>query len=352
MAQENKTEKATPYRRKKLKSEGNVAKSVDVATSLTVLVSTFILFFIGYALFKNIAELLNNISTLNYSNTFSNIGYFLKEVSLNFTKTLAPLFIIVIGVVIASFIAQFGFIFTLKPLAFKWDRINPFEGIKRMFSLTTLFEIFKNILKVSVLIGVAYFVVRGSAGEIINSPLSPLTEAIVFLLKIIFVVVITLGIFAFGVALLDLAYKKWDYERRIRMSREEIKEEYKQFEGNPEIKGKLRSRMRELAKGRMMAEVPKASVVITNPTHIAIALRYDAEKDKAPVVVAKGKGTVAEKIVEVANRYGVPVIRREGVARALYPVVEIGQEIPPAFYKAVAEIIAFVMFKKKQKVYV
>ncbi len=351
MAQENKTEKATPYRRKKLKREGNVAKSIDIATSLTVLVSTLVLFFAGYAFFKNITLLMNQLSTMNYSNTFMSIEAFLKETSLTFSKLLVPLFIIVLTVVFISFVAQFGFIFTLKPLAFKWERINPFEGLKRMFSLTTLFELFKNILKVSVLIGVAFFVVKGSIGEIIGSPSAPLTESITSLLQLIFTVVLTLGIFAFAIALLDLAYKRWDYERRIRMSREEVKEEYKQFEGNPEVKGKLRSKMRELSKGRMMSEVPKASVVITNPTHIAIALRYDAEADKAPVVVAKGKGAIAERIIEVANKYEVPVIRREEIARALYPVVEVGQEIPPAFYRAVAEIIAFVMFKKKQKVY-
>jgi len=352
VAQENKTEKATPYRRRKLRSEGNVAKSIDVATSLTVLASTIVLFFTGYALFKTTSGLLGMLSRIDYADAFTGIDYLLKDISLTLSKTLAPLFIVVILVVIGSFVAQFGFIFTLKPLGFKWERINPFEGIKRMFSLSTLFELFKNMLKVSILIGVAYFIVHGSIESIINSPASPLTESIVSMLKLIFTVVLALGIFAFGVALLDLAYKRWDYERRIRMSREEVKEEYKQFEGNPEVKGKLRARMRELARGRMMAEVPRASVVITNPTHIAIALRYNADTDKAPVVVAKGKGTIAEKIVEIAENHGVPVIRREEVARALYPLVDVGQEIPPSFYKAVAEIIAFVMFKKKRKVYV
>ncbi len=351
MAQENKTEKATPYRRRKLRSEGNVAKSIDVATSLTVLASTIVLFFTGYALFKITAGFLRTLSTVNYDNAFATIDYLLKDISLTLSKTLAPLFIVVILVVIASFVAQFGFIFTLKPLGFKWERINPFEGLKRMFSLTTLFELFKNLLKVSILIGVAYFIVHGSIEHIVGLPAFPLNESVISMLKLIFTVVLTLGIFAFGVALLDLAYKRWDYERRIRMSREEVKEEYKQFEGNPEVKGKLRAKMRELARGRMMAEVPKASVVITNPTHIAIALRYNAETDKAPVVVAKGKGAIAEKIVEIAEKYNVPVIRREEVARALYPLVDVGQEIPPSFYKAVAEIIAFVMFKKKKKVY-
>jgi len=133
------------------------------------------------------------------------------------------------------------------------------------------------------------------------------------------------------------------------MSKEEVKEEYKQHEGNPQIKGAIKRRMRQLARGRMMQEVPKASVVITNPTHIAIALRYDPEKgDKAPKVLAKGKGAVAEKIIDVAQEHGVPIIRKKELARAMYPLVEVGEEIPPRFYKAVAEIIAFIMFRKKR----
>lgn len=128
------------------------------------------------------------------------------------------------------------------------------------------------------------------------------------------------------IALLDYAYKRWDYERRIRMSKEEVKEEYKQHEGNPLVKSAIRRRMRQLAKGRMLQEVPKASVVITNPTHIAIALRYDPSKgDKAPVILAKGKGEIAERIVEVAIVHGVPIVRREELARALYPAVEVGR---------------------------
>ncbi|WP_457600522.1 EscU/YscU/HrcU family type III secretion system export apparatus switch protein, partial [Hydrogenivirga sp.] len=169
-----------------------------------------------------------------------------------------------------------------------------------------------------------------------------------FLINLLIKVVLVLGIIAFFIALLDFAYKKWDYERRIRMSKQEVKEEFKQLEGHPEIRAKVKARMREMARGRMMAEVPKASVVITNPTHYALALRYDSEKDRAPVVVAKGKGTLAERIISVAEEYEVPIVRKPELARAMYPAVDVGDEIPPEFYRAVAEIIAFVMFRKRR----
>ena len=348
MAQENKTEKATPYRRRKLRQEGNVAKSVEIASSLTVLISSVIIFFTGGLIFKEVVNLFMAIAGLRPLEFSSIVGNTIRESFLGTVKLLVPFFVVAILVVIASHVAQFGFIFSLKPLRFKWERINPFEGFKRIFSLTTLFELAKNSLKALILFGVALFVLKGSIDLLLGSAQSPLIEGIRFMLSLIMKVVIILGVMAFLIALLDYSYKRWEYEKKIRMSRQEVKEEFKQLEGHPEVRAKIKARMREMARGRMMAEVPKASVVITNPTHIAIALRYDQEKDKAPVVVAKGKGSIAERIVEVARQHEVPVIRREELARGLYDSVDVGDEIPPEFYRAVAEIIAFVVFRKRR----
>ena len=348
MAQENKTEKATPYRRKKLRQEGNVAKSVEIASSLTVLISSIVLFFTGALIFKEIVSLILAVSGLRPLEVQNTFFVTLKDSFLSVAKILVPFLIITLIVVIGAHIAQFGFIFTLKPLQFKWERLNPIEGFKRMFSLSTLFELAKNSLKALLLFGIALFVVKGSISFIVGSASMPLLEGLNFLLDLLVKVVIILGVIAFFIALLDYGYKKWEYERRIMMSRQEVKEEFKQLEGHPEVKAKIKARMREMARGRMMAEVPKASVVITNPTHYAIALRYDAEKDRAPVVVAKGKGTLAERIIAIAKEHDVPIIRKPELARALYPAVEVGEEIPPEFYRAVAEIIAFIMFRRRK----
>ncbi len=348
MAQENKTEKATPYRRRKLKQEGNVAKSIEIASSLTVLISSLIIFFSGAFIFKEIVQFMITISTTDSSAFGTSAINALRESFPKIGSILLPFFVVTVLVVIGAHIAQFGFVFTLKPLRFKWERINPVEGFKKMISLSTLFELIKNSLKAFLLFGIALLVLKGSVELILDSAQMPLVEGINFMLKLLIKVVLILGVIAFFIALLDFAYKKWEYERKIRMSRQEVKEEFKQLEGHPEVRAKIRSRMREMAKGRMMAEVPKASVVITNPTHIAVALRYNAEKDKAPVVIAKGKGSIAERIVSLAQSYDIPIIRKPELARAVYQSADIGEEIPPELYRAVAEVIAYIMFKRKK----
>ncbi|WP_448587601.1 flagellar biosynthesis protein FlhB [Thermocrinis sp.] len=345
MPKENRTERATPYRRKRLREEGNVAKSLEIATAGTILVGTIVIFFVGHLFFYKILKLFWNAS----SNPFIGASVILAQVKDDILPLILPFFILTVLVVVLTHIAQFGFIFTLKPIQPKLERLNPFEGFKRIFSLTTLFELLKNSLKVFLLMLVAYFFFRSELGKLIRIYSNDLTLSIKDFLIFTFKLVIFVGVVALFIALLDYAYKRWDYERKIRMSKEEVKEEYKQQEGNPMIKGAIRKRMRQLAKGRMLQEVPKASVVITNPTHIAIAMRYSPEEgDKAPVVLAKGKGQVAERIVEVATINQVPIVRREALARALYPAVEVGEEIPPKFYRAVAEIIAFVMARRRR----
>jgi len=345
MAQENRTEKATPYRRKKLREEGNVAKSPEIAFSLTVFLSTVVLFFIGAYLFYEVIGFMQFI----VENPSMSLSSAVEYASRRFPRMLLPLFLITLLTVVLAHVGQFGFIFTLKPLQFKWERLNPFEGLKRIFSLNTAFDLFKNILKVSLFMAISYFILKGDLYNLLSASSHDTSSFLLYTIRLTFKLILVLSVFAILIALLDYAYKRWDYERRIRMSKEEIKEEYKQQEGNPQIKSAIKRRMRQLARGRMMKEVPKASVVITNPTHIAIALRYSPEEgDKAPKVLAKGKGAIAERIVSIANESGVPVIRKEELARAMYPVVEVGEEIPPKFYRAVAEIIAFIMFRKRR----
>ncbi|NPA33288.1 MAG: flagellar biosynthesis protein FlhB, partial [Aquificae bacterium] len=321
--------------------------SAEVASSLVVLFSLIVLFLTGAYIFKEIVRVFL-ILTGYASGDIPSFGELFSRLYTGMLKLLIPLFLVSLGVAVLAHVAQFGFIFTLKPLSFKLERINPFEGIKRLFSVGTLFEMAKSTLKALLLIGVALFLVSGSIDFFVSSPLSPPERVLVEFLKKSAGVLIALGAVAFLISLVDYAFRRWQYERKIMMSRRELKEEYKQLEGHPEVKGRLRARMRELARSRMMAEVPKASVIITNPTHIAIALRYDPKKDRAPVVVAKGKGRVAEKIVEIGRAHGVPVVRKPELARALYPAVEVGKEISPKFYKAVAEVIAYVMFKRKK----
>jgi len=227
MAQENKTEKATPYRRRKLREEGNVAKSPELASSITVFLSSIVLFFTGAYLFYEVVNLIRLIIENPYVNYFSVFSL----LSQSFPRMLLPFFLIAVLTVILVHIGQFGFIFTLKPLQFKWERLNPFEGLKKIFSLTTLFELTKNTLKVSLFIIVSYFLIKGGIEHLLTAPSEDALSFALYLLKLIFKIVITLSVFAILISILDYGYKRWDYERRIRMSKEEVKEEYKQHEG-------------------------------------------------------------------------------------------------------------------------
>jgi flagellar biosynthetic protein FlhB len=340
MTQGNKTKRATSYRRRKLREEGNVAKSVEIATASMVLLGIIAIFFIGYKLFSKVLELFWNVS-LNPYVGFHSIFIQIKE---GIFPLILSFFVLSLLVVVLTHIAQFGFIFTTKPLEPKLERLNLFEGLERIFSMTTLFELTKKLLKVFLSMIVAYFFVKSGLWEFLSLFASENSTAIRGFLSFTFKLVVFISVIALFIVLLDYAYKRWDYGRKIRMSKEEVKEEYKQHEGNPLVKSAIGRRMRQLAKVRIFQEVPKASVVITNPTHIAIALRYDPSKgDKASVLLAKGKGKMAEGIVEVAIVHGVPMVRREELARAIYPVVEIGEEIPPKFYRAVAEVITFAL---------
>ena len=349
---DNKTEKATPRRREKVREEGNVPKSPEIA-SVSILLGGFLLMiFLLPFLFWNFL-----------AGAFIRLELFISPDRINLTditafwlenlKLLFPWIGIVLGVVfslaVVSQIAQFGFLFTLKPLKPNFGRFNPISGIKNLFfSLNSLFELVKNLIKIAIILGVAYFFVKNHIEEILSLYKYPLQDSLKdlgLLLLYLTAYIIAVGIV---IAIIDYAYRRWKWEKDIMMTKEEVKEEYKQTEGNPEVKRELRRRMRAIMTRRMMQEVPKATVVITNPTHFAVALKYDMDRDLAPKVVAKGTDNLAKRIVEIAKQHGVEVYRDPPLARALYYSVEVGQEIPEKFYKAVAKIIAYI-YKKKAK---
>lgn len=352
MASENKTEKATPYRRGKLRTEGNVAKSPEVISALLILISVGALFFLGYKIVRLFYIVFIEGIDKSYDPYFGNadLSNFMAFSFENLFKNISPFLILAVVVVILGYVLQFGFIFTLKPLEPNFSKLNPVEGIKNLFNLNTIFELIKNSLKVILLMAISFLILYLSFHALSTSPYMPVGASLIEMSKIIFKLLIAIGIAGLMLAVIDFLYKKFDYEKRIKMSKQEIKDEFKQFEGNVEVKAKIRRRMRELSRARMMQEVPKASVVITNPTHFAVALRYIYKQDKAPVVIAKGQDYIAKKIIEIAELNDIQIIRKPELARALYKSVDIGEEIPPEFYKAVAEIIAYVVKKKQRQV--
>ena len=248
------------------------------------------------------------------------------------------------GFVVTALISviQVGWKVTGKPLQPKFDKFNPINGFKRIFSKDSIFELVKSILKIFVIVYVAYTSIRGHAQDIFILYALPLMQPIMLCGTVIINAGLKISLVYLVIGLADFIYQKYRFNEDMKMTKQEVKDEFKNTEGNPEIKGRQRQRMREASRRRMMQDVPKADVVITNPPHFAVAIKYDAETSKAPVVLAKGEDYLAQKIKEAAREHHIEIVENKPLARMLYANVDIGQEIPPELYQAVAEILAMV----------
>jgi len=247
-------------------------------------------------------------------------------------------------------IIQVGFLFTTKPLAPKFSRVNPLAGFKRLFSIRSIVELVKSLAKVAIIVLLCYGDIEKFLGNLPISMMSFPIETIDFTMRTAFSMGLKVAMFTLAVGVGDFAFQSWKYEKDMRMSKQEVKDEYKTMEGDPKIKGKIRQKQRQMAAMRMMQSVPDADVVITNPTHYAIALAYDESVSAAPVVLAKGKDLIAAKIKDIAHAHGIETVENRPLAQALYAVCEVGDPIPATLYQAVAEVLAMVYnLKRPQK---
>jgi flagellar biosynthetic protein FlhB len=349
---QEKTEQATPKRKEDARARGQVAHSREVA-SVAILSACLIYFYF------NATGMLEKVKALMASTfreagqvviTQDNIQSLLTFFVFKGFLLLLPLLLTVVVTGLLANIIQVGIAFSAEALEPKLSKIDPLKGIKRLFALKSLVELFKNILKICIVGYVAYVTVRGEAKNIFPLMDQNAGEILLYLGKISFKIMFTTCWVLIFLAVMDYAYQRWEYEKNLKMSKQEIKEEYKHSEGDPIVKARIKRLQREMARKRMMASVPKADVVITNPTHIAVALRYDQSSMAAPVVVAKGAGFIAEKIKEIAKGNNVPIVENKPMARVLYNMVEINKVIPENLYRAVAEILAYVYGLKKDKV--
>jgi flagellar biosynthetic protein FlhB len=342
------TEEATPRRKQKAVEEGNVPKSRELSTGLTFFAAVLILYFYIPLMVEEFKkDFFLYFSLPDYRLTKESTYLLFIDVLKSIARVSIPIMAVLIVVGVLSNIVQFGLVFSSKSLAIKWDRLNPVTGFGRIFSKKGLFELLKSILKISFIGLAAYFIIKSKIPTILTlSDADPVTS-IEFLGRLIFEVSIKLAIIVLFISAIDFFYQKWQYNEDIKMTKQEVKEEFKQMEGDPLIKQRIRSMQREMARKRMMEEVPKADVVITNPTHYAIALKYDMSKDRAPKVVAKGQRLVALRIREIAQSSGVVIHEDPPLARTLFSTVEIGEEIPENLYRAVAEILSIVYKMKK-----
>ncbi|MGB9613815.1 MAG: flagellar biosynthesis protein FlhB, partial [Candidatus Margulisiibacteriota bacterium] len=340
-----KTEEPTPHRLREAREKGQVAKSREITVAFVLLLSYFLFKYLGDFMWKNLVETAQGILQLipearEFSMGFA--GYLLLVGLRGMAFVLLPIFGIVF---LATFLAealQTGFVFSADPLSPRLERISPLEGFKRMFSLQGLVELVKSLLKIIVVFYIAWYAAKDDLAYIMVLIEAHPWQAIVLGGNIAYKIAIRVGLFYVAVAILDYLYRRWEYMRNLRMTRQEVKEEYKRLEGDPLVKQRMRDLQRQVAYQRMMAAVPQADVVVTNPTHIAVALKYDQTKMKAPMVLAKGLRKVAEEIKRIAEENEITVVQNEPLARSLYHSTKINQEIPTELYQAVAEVLAYV----------
>jgi flagellar biosynthetic protein FlhB len=343
-----KTEEPTPKKLQDARKEGNVAKSMELSSFVVLFIASLVvIFYLKYVTFYLVDFFRYFMSFIGEEISASLIINLVIKSMMYIFLLMAPIFIALILAAILGNVSQFGFLFTTKPLIPKFEKINPIKGLKRLFSAKTIVEGVKMVLKSIVAFAVGFWLFFDFIKDMPRVESMEFFEQIKwFSNKAMILIFAMLAVF-FVFAVIDFAYQKYSYKKSLRMSKQEIKDEFKQTEGNPEVKAKIRQIQREMAKKRMMSEVPKADVVITNPTHYAVAIRYDKTKEDAPRVIAKGVDILALKIKEIAREYGVMIVENPPLARELYKSVDVDEVIPPKLYKAVAEVLAFVYRSKR-----
>jgi flagellar biosynthesis protein FlhB len=351
-ADPDKTEEATPRRKSEARKKGQVAKSNELNSVVALLALILILNYFGGWLYNELLIYVqNNLGpqALTKELTETNLFNLLFRHCIFFLRIFLPLGLgaALVGVIIN--VLQVGPLFTLEPLIPKFSRMNPVSGLQRMFSLQGLVELVKSVLKLIIVIYFVYSTINDRVNLLIQTVKMPPFQVAKLVWNILYQLSLKICIFLLVLAIMDYIYQRWELNKSLRMSKKEIRDEYKQMEGNPLIKNKIRQRQRQIAARRMMQEVPKADVVITNPTHLAIALRYDPATMSAPTVVAKGEGFIAEKIKEVAIASGVALVENRPLAQSLFKTVEIGEIVPDKLYQAVAEVLAFVYRLKRKR---
>ena len=345
-----KTEPATDKKLRDARDEGKVAKSKELTAAFDLIVLFLVLkvfmSFVGEKLlgffsyiYNRMPDFLNETQKDMSSVTVRN---FMNDIILQFLLTCLPFFIFGVVVTILVSSVQVGWKVTTKPMAPKLDKFNPINGFKRIFSKDAIFELIKSVLKIGVILYMAYSSIKSHQNDIFILYELPLKRAVALVGDIIINTGLKISIVYLIVGIVDYIYNKHKFNEDMKMTKQEVKDEFKNTEGDPAIKGQQRKRMQEASQRRMMQDVPKADVVITNPTHFAVAIKYDADTNQAPVVTAKGQDYVAMKIKEIARDNNIRIVENKPLARMLFHNVELGAEIPPELYQSVAEILAMI----------
>ena len=353
-SQDDKTEEATEHKRRETRRDGNIAQSKDLSAAM--------LFLAGILLLKYLGPWMAHTATWFFEKM---IRVDMPKLDIPEKKEIVPFaldWLMWLGLLVGPFLAllaiaayvvhyyQVGWNISTKPLAINLNKLNPVNGVKRLFALSNIVMLLMNLAKLSIIMTMAWFAVSGEVQNVLGMVEMEVPGMLVYMKDKVIELAIELSIILGVLGYIDFTYQKYKHAKGIRMTKQEVKEEYKQQDGDPMIKQKRRQKQMELAQSRMMAEVPQAEVVVRNPTHFAVALSFKPGMD-APVVVAKGKDKMAMQIIELARENGVPLVENPPLARELYKKVEIGDAIPPEFFEVVAQLIASVMTEEKRLAY-
>lgn len=349
---QEKTEEATPQRRDEFRKQGQVAQTRELSSALALLGLSLLMYFSGRLFVEQLMIIYSEMygeqiaSAVRSGDIYPSLVYAFKKIIL----LTVPVYGLLLALSMASTLLQVGFLYTENAITPNFNKINPVEGLKRLFSLKALVEGLKAVLKFCLVGFVIYWILKS---ELLVIPKLIYSESATLLLYIGNLIVRSmLSISALMMVLsgLDYLFQRFDLEKQMKMTKQEVKEELKSREGDPLIKARIRKIQKEMATKRMMNDVPKADVIITNPTHLALAIKYDPDRFAAPILLAKGADHMAQKIRELAKEHQIPIIENKPLARAMFKVMDVGQVIPKELFEAVAEVLAYVFRLRRKRV--
>lgn len=339
-----KSEDPTEKRKQDSRKKGEIARSRELNTLAVVLAGTGGLLMFGGALGQRIMQMMYKNFSLPREMLLDEryMAISLLQSAQMAGDGLIPLFVVLLIAAIVGPVSLGGWLFSMEALAPKFSRMNPLSGLKRMFSMKSIVELLKALGKFSIVLLVALFVLARARNELIKFASEPLEMAILHSMQVVGWSALWLACGLIAIAVIDVPFQMWDSKQKLKMTKQEVRDEYKDSEGKPEVKGRIRQLQREMAERRMMSAIPEADVIITNPTHFAVALKYDSEKGQAPILLAKGGDFLALKIREIGNEHNIVLLESPALARAVYYSTELEQEIPAGLYLAVAQVLAYV----------
>ena len=350
LSMSDKTEEPTPKKKKDARKQGNIAKSAEVNKVMTFIAILVVIYMMSGSIISELQGFIVNILSGDFSMTMNDntIKILMFKVMMSFMKIVLPISLIIMVFGILGSLIQTGLFFSMESLKPKFSKLNPLTGLKNMFSMKAIVNLIKSMVVICIMIYLGYSFMSKNFEGIIKSGDIYLPYMFNIVLDLIKSILTSITLAVAVVAVLDYGYEKFSHKKGLKMTKQEVKEEYKQMEGDPHIKGKIKQKQRQMANQRMMQAVPSSTVIVTNPTHISIAIRYEQGKDTTPIVVAKGVDEVAFRIREIAKSHDIPIIENVPLARLIYKEVDIDQEIPEEMYKAVAEVLVAV-YKIKNK---